>query len=480
MFVFLKRWAFIYSALFIICLFFIIKDICLSIDTDFGWHLRMGRVILSNGISVNDSFSYTMPTYHFIDHEWLSDIFIAVLYPTLGLIGLSILCTFIAYGSLLLQLLTIGKKWLAVPLFLCMGGFLDYLGIRPQIFSWFFFSVLILILRNEKRWNSLRFFVPLLFLLWANVHGSFVLGFIVLIISVLYKLYAQREVSFIDAGVVFASILITLCNPYGYALWWETWITFTSSSLRASIHEWQPAFFSLNFGLVFLLPISAFFVFKTKKYLLTRDLVLFTLLLVLGLSSVKNIPYFLILALPMTIQAITYFEQDIRKIPRARERFSKAYLFYFVFVLVGVLWQIFFSSIIYAKYHEYSFYPIHAVKYLQKHPFVGELFAEYDWGGYLIWKYPEKKVFVDGRMPTWSLVNPSPNESSNAFKEYAAFFKGKIPFSQFANKYHITTILLKNTKQYEGSLHLSEQMKKAGFMVVYKDTVAVIYQKRSQ
>lgn len=476
MFILQKKFPLISSCLFIFCLLFIIRNVCFSLDPDVGWHIRMGEIILFHGIPLKDVFSYTMPSYTFIDHEWLSDIFIATLYPILGLIGLSILFTLLAYTSLLLQLFTIKKKWIAVPLFLCMGGILDYLGIRPQIFSWLFFSILILIIRNEKRWNVFRFFTPLLFLLWANMHGSFALGLIILAVSVLLNFYTRRRFSFVDGSIVIVSILITLCNPYGCSLWWETWTTFTSSSLRMSIHEWQPAFFSLNFGLVFLLPISAFFVFKTKKYLLTRDLVLFVILLTIGLSSVKNIPYFLILALPMTVTSIAYFVHDIQRLPQAQSRFSKAYLCYFAFVLAGVIWQILFGMLVYSKYQEELFYPLHAITYLKKHPFAGELFAEYDWGGYLIWKYPEKNVFVDGRMPTWFLDHPSPHESSNAFKEYAAFFSGKLPFYQLANKYHITTVLLKNTKQYKGPLHLSEQMEKTGFRMVYKDTVAVIYQ----
>lgn len=59
------------------------------LDPDFGWHLKMGQLILARGIPITDPFSYTMSSFPFVDHEWLTNIMIAKLYPTLGFLGLS-------------------------------------------------------------------------------------------------------------------------------------------------------------------------------------------------------------------------------------------------------------------------------------------------------------------------------------------------------------------------------------------------------
>src|SRR3990172_11624222 len=54
------------------------------LDPDFGWHLRMVELILQNGISKTDPFSYTMPSYPFVDHEWLTNVVMSKIYGWSG------------------------------------------------------------------------------------------------------------------------------------------------------------------------------------------------------------------------------------------------------------------------------------------------------------------------------------------------------------------------------------------------------------
>ena len=61
------------------------------VDVDFGWHIRMGQIILKYGIPTGDSLSYTMKHFHYIDHEWGMDVIYAYLYPHIGFIGLGAL-----------------------------------------------------------------------------------------------------------------------------------------------------------------------------------------------------------------------------------------------------------------------------------------------------------------------------------------------------------------------------------------------------
>src|SRR3990167_10696773 len=60
-----------------------------TLDPDFGWHVRMGNYILANGIPQTDPLSYTMPNFPFIDHEWLTNVLMAVGYERLGMAGLA-------------------------------------------------------------------------------------------------------------------------------------------------------------------------------------------------------------------------------------------------------------------------------------------------------------------------------------------------------------------------------------------------------
>src|SRR6266480_3296272 len=70
------------------------------LDPDFGWHVRMGQVILQSGIPRTDPFSYTMPSYPFVDHEWLTNIVIAFLYSHVGMYGLAIIFSLLTVFAL--------------------------------------------------------------------------------------------------------------------------------------------------------------------------------------------------------------------------------------------------------------------------------------------------------------------------------------------------------------------------------------------
>ena len=59
------------------------------LDPDVGWHVRMGQIILHAGIPKTDPFSYTMPSYPFIDHEWLTNILMTILLAKTGMIGVA-------------------------------------------------------------------------------------------------------------------------------------------------------------------------------------------------------------------------------------------------------------------------------------------------------------------------------------------------------------------------------------------------------
>ena len=58
---------------FLIFLALFIKGLFL-LDPDFGFHIRGGQIINLTGVPKLDPFSYTMPSFPVIDHEWLTDL----------------------------------------------------------------------------------------------------------------------------------------------------------------------------------------------------------------------------------------------------------------------------------------------------------------------------------------------------------------------------------------------------------------------
>jgi hypothetical protein len=107
---------------------------------------------------------------------------------------------------------------------------------------------------------------------------------------------------------------------------------------------------------------------------------------------------------------------------------------------------------------------------------------------------PEKKVFIDGRMPSWRWKLPAEysHESAYAYNEYRAIVSGEIPIETIIKKYHITTILIPT--QYKDSEDLLtvfsrlsgrgkkripflRQVQQLGWQKVYQDAVATTYKK---
>src|SRR3982751_5366213 len=74
-----------------------------GLDPDFGWHLRLGQITLQQGIPQTDLFSYTMPHYKMVNHEWLVDMGIAKLFPFFGLDGLAVMFSLLAFIAVLIQ-----------------------------------------------------------------------------------------------------------------------------------------------------------------------------------------------------------------------------------------------------------------------------------------------------------------------------------------------------------------------------------------
>src|SRR3989344_3864269 len=61
------------------------------LDPDFGWRLKSGELILKTGIQYKDPFSYTMPSFPYVDHAWLQSLTLSYLFPIVGKIGLALI-----------------------------------------------------------------------------------------------------------------------------------------------------------------------------------------------------------------------------------------------------------------------------------------------------------------------------------------------------------------------------------------------------
>ena len=481
------------------------------LDPDFGWRIRFGQIIYKNGIPRSDPFSYTMPSFYFVDHSWLFSLLIGLTYPIFKNNLLSLFLSFLVFLSVYFSgrrlcdgdfehtdLAVKYERWLHPMVITSMAFLIIYFSVRAQVISWFLFSVLNLLLFSRDYYSRYKYFVPILFFIWANLHGGYSLGLIVLIYFTCFRWFVSRKGSYKDIFILLTSIFITLATPYGFEGWREVASSIFDSRLRLTISEWMPTITTFDISMAFYIAMSTFFIIHKRKDIPKIQYFLFLGMLVFGLTSRRNMPFYVLYTLPLTIFSLNKLYLSIKGSSVSRERYEIAFQFVRIFSVVLILFQLYFA---YWKSYfvkdwmteKAGFYPAGAVSYLKERSVEVEVFSSYGWGGYLIWTYSEKKVFIDGRMPSWRFVPEDGSvELPSAMDEYLKIESGDVIFNDIAGRFDIRYVLwpkekegffaelekrVRNTGIFKdkNDFSFTEYLKENDWKIVYSDETSDIY-----
>lgn len=498
------------------------------IDPDFGYRLKNGELIFQEGPSFfgrTDPYSYTMPSYVFIEHSWLAALLIFILHKYGGFLALSLLWSFVATLALLISLNTSKTKFFQQTPFGSFSNFLvifvyistlSIFAVRVQVFSWLFLSLFLYLYFNEQLWRKYKHFTPALFLLWVNMHGSFIAGisvFFLLFLTKTLNINFPKSVSIeefkkvisnlklslnkSDLVVFLLSVAATLINPYGLGIWQKTSKVVTNNELRWEIQEWLPKPFGMKPCEGFYLVFSVFLIIKKRFKISNQKLFLYFAFLFQGLMAARHFQLYLLVSMPITFDALYFVYKDIEKIRFGKKRFFFSLKFLTFFSIIFFVTRIFLFADSLNGVEKNSFYPVEAVNYLKTNLPEGQIFSLYDWGGYLNWKLPEKKVFVNGFMPLWSREVAPEGESVNAYREFVDVFKDKVDYDEVFDKYGVEMVLLpvekeltwidkfsKMISEYFGRIFEREtpddlivRLKEDNWEVVYEDETSLIFRK---
>ena len=221
-----------------------------SYQTDLWHHLARGREICATGEIVSrDLFTYTVAGQSFVDNNWLTQVVAWKLYQ-LGGIDLVQATNSLLLAATVAIIVSLGTRLGASPRVAAGVGVAMVVGlsqtllIRPQTVSMLLFAILLTVLVNRRYlWTT-----PLIIALWANVHGAFPIGVVLIGCFVL-----ARHVKWWWGGL---AAVATLANPYG----WHVYEYVRTTSGRATsrvIQEWlRPDVFSF-YGAFWLVSIIA-------------------------------------------------------------------------------------------------------------------------------------------------------------------------------------------------------------------------------
>jgi hypothetical protein len=382
------------------------------VDPDLWWHIRIGQDILStHHWPTVDPYSFTVAGNPWIAYEWLGDVLIGGVARVGGLLGLDILLFAVAtavmlalYGYATLRSGN-SKAGFVTAGVLCSLAFASF-NLRPQMVG-YLYLVLALIALERFRQGKQRaiWFLPPLFLLWINTHGSWVIGLGVVLAFLVTGLFefswgsveterwtrSQR----MKLEIVFLlSVAVIPMTPYGIRLAAYPFTVASTLPLNVgNILEWQPMPFNIAGGKLFLAIVLGFFL---AQMIAPFKLKLFEAVLLFGGIAMACLHVrFLLLFVPFSAPVLAVMlARWLPPYDRKKDHFLLNAIL--VAAVVIAIVRYFPTQAGLEKTASRSF-PVRAVEYLRQHPVPGPMYNTYGYGGYLVGMLPERKVFIDGR-----------------------------------------------------------------------------------
>ncbi|MGH7539723.1 MAG: hypothetical protein ACRELC_01870, partial [Gemmatimonadota bacterium] len=209
---------------------------------DLAYHVRAGELMLRSGqVLRHDTFTFTMDGQPWFNQQWAGQVVFAGAHRVLGWTGVVIAHAAAIGGGFALLYRACrraGTSALAAAL-LTLLGFVagsGSLAARPQALAIPLFTGTWLLLTRRDAWTWL---VPLLTVIWANVHGSFLLAPILAAFALGDDLIARRSARR-GTLILAATVLATFVTPFGPSVWSYAVGIAGNETIRNSVAEWRP------------------------------------------------------------------------------------------------------------------------------------------------------------------------------------------------------------------------------------------------
>jgi hypothetical protein len=406
-------------------------------DAGIGWHIRTGEWILRAGsVPRVDSFSSLMSGKPWYAWEWLYDAGIGAIHRGLGLNGVVAFSALVIAFTFALVFRMMRERGTSLPiavavLLLAVSASSIHFLARPHVVSWLLSVIWFGVLEAFERDGKARRLVwlPVTMLAWVNLHGGFLVGFVLLGI---YGIGAAvrgfragrdwRSVRMLGLTAA-AALAVTFVNPYGYQLHVHIYRYLGDRFLMNHINEFlSPDFHGMAQKCFATILLLAFVAAGATRKLSVSQLLVVVFAVYSGLYSARNIPVSsMLLALLIAPQLSALVDEGAgsqglpemirRGLGRLRdfgERMGaldtklRGHGWVIVIVLAG-LWtcahggRLGSRQVIDAGFDGKRF-PIAAVDFLSRSGIREPVFCPDYWGGYLIYRlYPQSQVVVDDR-----------------------------------------------------------------------------------
>lgn len=401
-------------------------------DPDLGWHLKNGEYFFKfHKILRDNPYTTMMPNFHWANVSWGTDLITYFVYHYSGFLGLTILAAIIVsftfYFLSKAARLTLWDQVFLFPLLMYLETPINSVSFRGQQITLLFLGILFYIFSLSKQYPKIMYLTVPLFLIWANLHGEFILGIVIffcwIVISFGQKIFIDIDYKnlypslidnflknkteiFLIFLIFMISIVATIINPFGIAIHKDA-LSHVGSPLLKDISEYLPftqlsqAWWNQVIVAIFLLLGLIFLYFKEELSVQLPTLTSVLLLYIFSFSVRRFAwpAYYLIFPI---LKPLPNFLKPERK---RTTKISSAILLFIIFLIVASNKFPFIKLLKFDwnNYCEVQYSPCTPVSamYLEKNKLTKDLYSLYGWGGWLIWNYPAIKPTIDGRMHMW-------------------------------------------------------------------------------
>lgn len=478
-------------------------------DAGTGWHIRNGQLMLqTHSITRIDPFSATMSGQPWYAWEWLYDLLIAAVHYVLGLNGVVFSSAAIMAAAFVLVFRLAMRRGGSLPitlflLVLSLGASAVHFLARPHVLSWLLTVIWFELLDSaaygaEPKKGRRLFFLPVLMLLWVNLHGGFLLGFALLVVYLVggviqyFSCPEQRQAIgrwLKQLGLVSVlSLLASFVNPYGYKLHLHIYRYLSDRFLMNHVSEFRsPDFHGVAqqcFAVLLLLTMAAL---ASARRMHQPDRLLATLLAAFsGLYAARNLPVasmlLTLMIAPLLSETIAKAGENAGVASWLRALLSRLHRFglrmekmelrfhghlWIVLVFVCGLWaclhggRLGSTQLINAYFDEKRF-PVEAAEVIAKRGIREPIFCPDQWGGYLIYRlYPQTKVLVDDRHDLYG---------EQFFKDYLKVVFVQPEWAKVLDERHVNWVLVEKNSSLGTILEQT-----SGWKLIHEDGTAMLY-----
>jgi len=385
-------------------------------DGDLFAHIRLGQIILDSGrIPQTSVLGFAGTGVHAVFPAWLAAVCFALISNVGGLalvVAVTAVIAGLAHGLISeffrRQGLAAATNLLASLVSFALAS--SHWLARPHEVSLVFVVVLLLLLESSHRWAPLA--CGVLFALWANLHGAWAFGIVLLGCYVLGDAleWSTRKDSLLRRSRFFRHAVCLVCatgatliNPYGPRLHQAVFSTLSDRSVATLIDEYRPpgltALADVFFFLTLLCAVIA--VLRTRRRMSFPTMIAAVVTTIFALRAGRNIALFGLIAWPLVVLHITKAARDRAASPRTTSRRTAAAFGTWsapvaaAVLLIGSLHgRIGGVQFIPGEVNPARF-PVAAVARLRNAQVSGATLTTWVWSGYVPYAWAGKRVFFD-------------------------------------------------------------------------------------